>query len=86
MRLMEIDAVGQALIELSEPLRYSGVPYRFVVATPRYLGENLNDLQPGDAAMCSFVGVVNLEPQAEDGSKVTSWRGGLAFIGELQRE
>ena len=75
---------GRALVKLDQPLAYKGVKYQFAVATPRHAGDTLELLCKGGAVFCGFTGVSDEHAVSEKALSTDHWRGGLAFIGNIE--
>jgi hypothetical protein len=75
---------GRALIELDQPISYKGTTCQFAVAVPRHEGKNLEVLDKGGKVFCGFTGVSNEHAVSEAALSTDHWRGGLAFIGDIE--
>lgn len=86
VRLEANAATNDALIELDTVVDQRAFPTRFVVATPRHIGESIEAIERGTVVTCSFTGIS--EEQAFSGYPLDlgSWRGGMAFTGTIARE
>lgn len=74
---------GRALIKLDEAVNYHGSACRYAIASPRHKGNEIGAVQAGKKLVCAFIGIS--EQQAEVSPLDTkNWRGGLAFIGDLE--
>lgn len=78
------DRGGRALIRLGHAIDYRGTSYGFVVAVPRHEGATLAALAEGGRVFCSFTGVSDEHAQSENALSTDHWRGGLAFIGDIE--
>ncbi len=77
---------GQALIRLDEAVTFSGRDWKYLIASPRYQGATLADLQSGGKLIMAFLGVPDDQVSSGDPFDTSRWRGGgLAFTGGLAR-
>lgn len=74
----------RALIRLLNPIAHSGKIYRYVVATPRVKKLRVTSLSKGQSLGCAFIGIDDEQVSAVDPMETSSWRGGLAFIGDIR--
>jgi hypothetical protein len=85
MLKVNIDAQGgRALVKFDQPVAYRGEFYQFAVAAPRHEGSSLKTLQDGGKVFCSFTAVSEEHAQSENALSTEHWRGGLAFIGDIE--
>jgi hypothetical protein len=75
---------GRALIRFDDPINYRGTSYQFAVAAPRHEGDSLKTIDAGGKVYCSFTGVSHEHASSDNPLSTEHWRGGLAFIGDLE--
>lgn len=75
---------GRALIELERSITYQGPDCRFVVASPRHVGEEIASLQLRKSVACAFTGISDAQAESSGVPDTREWRGGLAFIGDIR--
>jgi len=83
-KLAHSEAGGAALIVLDEPIRIGEASYSLAMAQPRHEGRSLLELYEGARVFCSFTGVSESDACSQSPLSDENWRGGLAFIGELE--
>jgi hypothetical protein len=74
---------GSALVQLESPITYRGVCYRHAIATPRFDGQDFSALSSGRSLSCAITGISEQQAQAVDPLDIGDWRGGLAFVGDI---
>jgi hypothetical protein len=74
-----------ALVKLGAPIKHRDVVYEFAVATPRREGQRVDQIVAGTTISASFVGISAEQAESADPFDTSGWRGGLAFIGDIQR-
>lgn len=75
---------GQALIKLRKPISYRGTSCGFLAAVPRHEDGSFKTIQKGCKLFCSFTGIANEAAHFNHDFSTAEWRGGLAFIGDLE--
>jgi hypothetical protein len=75
---------GRALVRFNKTINYRGTSYQYAVAAPRYKGDSLKVVDEGGKVYCSFTGVSDEHASLDDALSTQHWRGGLAFIGDLE--
>jgi hypothetical protein len=75
---------GRALIKFDNPIDYRRTSYQFAVAAPRHEGDSLKAIEAGRKVYCSFTGVSSEHASSDNPLSTEHWRGGLAFIGDLE--
>lgn len=80
------DRGGRGLVRLDQAIEYRGTSCRFVVAAPRHEGDTIATAVSGGKVFCSFTGISDAHAKSDDALSTEHWRGGLAFIGDLQTE
>lgn len=74
---------GRALIELERSIAYRGSDCRFVVASPRHVGDEIASLQLRKSVACAFIGISDAQAASSGVPDTREWRGGVAFIGDI---
>src|SRR5699024_5996653 len=69
---------GRALIELERSIAYRGSDCRFVVASPRHVGEEIASLQLRKSVVCAFTGISDAQAVSSGIPDTREWRGGIA--------
>ena len=82
--LMPSDRGGQALIKLDEPFEYRGTVCRHVIASPRHVGVEMASLSDGKTVLCGVTGISEQQAESSKPFDLSSWRGGVAFIGDVK--
>jgi hypothetical protein len=72
------------LIKLSSPFIFKGITCEFLVASPRLEGTNICELQNGVSVFCGMTRISEQQASSENPLDLSTWRGGLAIIGELE--
>jgi hypothetical protein len=75
---------GAALIKVSHPFNYKNVDCEYFVATPRYQGDSIKVLDSGNALLCGITRISKEMAKSPNPFNLSSWRGGLAIIGEVE--
>jgi hypothetical protein len=75
---------GRALIQLDNTISYKGSAYRYVVASPRHQGREISDLKDHKKVDATLTGIADNQAHSRDALNTSNWRGGLAFIGEIE--
>lgn len=78
------DHGGKALIELNESISFRDSVFRYVVASPRHKGSEIAELRNGKKVFCAMTGVSDEQAESGAAMDINSWRGGAAFIGDIQ--
>jgi len=76
---------GRGLIKLDNSIDYKGSSWRYIVASPRYYGNDIIELHCGTIT-ANFIGITEQQAHQLDpyvALDTSKWRGGLAFDGEL---
>lgn len=71
------------LIRLLKPFVYKGVICEFFIASPRHEGDQVACLANGKSLFC---GMTHIPPEQANSNRpfdLSSWRGGIAVIGNL---
>lgn len=75
-----------ALIQLMRPIFYNEATYNFLVASAlRSNTRKLDELEVGEETLAHFIGISDEQAALETWWDIGSWRGGLAFKGDLKR-
>ena len=85
--LLEIagnESEARALIELDQALSFGGSLWHFVIAAPRHHGDEISTLRSGKKISATFIGVSNEQVESDAAFDTRGWRGGLAFIGDVE--
>jgi hypothetical protein len=83
--LVSVQHGGRALLQLATPIAYRGATYAFAVASPRLPGQGVENIVAGTRLCASLVGITNEQAGSADPFDTSGWRGGLAFIGDIER-
>jgi len=75
---------GRALIKLDSPINYRGSVWRFVVAAPRHQGNEIAALHSAKKVVGAFTGISDQQAESSSPLDTSNWRGGLAFIGDVE--
>jgi hypothetical protein len=75
---------GRALVRLGKPVQYKNSEWSYIVASPRHEGTAIDALQRGESAICAFTGITEAQAASSRPLDTSGWRGGLAFLGELE--
>jgi hypothetical protein len=75
---------GAALIKLNEPFNYRKMNCEYFVATPRYQGSSIRSIAEGKPLLCGITRISKEKAESSNPFDLSSWRGGLAIIGELE--
>lgn len=75
---------GRALVQLEPPVEHRGATYAFAVASPRLQGHGAENVVAGTRMCASLVGISDEQAVSADPFDTSSWRGGLAFIGDIE--
>ncbi len=75
---------GRALIKLDDRIEYRGSVCRYVVAAPRHEGATIAAIQKGEKVFCNFTGISDSQAASSDPLDTSTWRGGVAIIGDLE--
>lgn len=84
LRITHDDCGGKALIELNESISYRDSVCRYVVASPRNKGSEIEDLQNGKKVSCAMTGLSDEQAKSSAAMDISKWRGGVAFIGDVE--
>lgn len=80
----ESDTGGAVLIKLNEPFNYRNVDCEYFVASPRYQGASIRVLATGKPLFCGITRISKEMAKSQNPFDLSSWRGGVAIIGELE--
>lgn len=83
-RLLQTKGEGRVLIKLDSALSYGDSIWHFVIASPRHRGDEIDALQAGKKVMATFIGIPDQQAGSEAVFDTHGWRGGLAFIGDIE--
>jgi hypothetical protein len=75
---------GAALIKLNQPFNYKNVDCEYFVATPRYRGISIRVIASGKPLLCGITRISKEMVKSSNPFDLSSWRGGIAIIGELE--
>lgn len=75
---------GRALIKLDEVLEHGGKCWRYVVVSPRHEGVQIVAIQAGNSVLVACTGVTDSDAESCDEVVPKKWRGGLAFIADME--
>ena len=75
---------GRALIKLDASVNYRGSSWRYVVVSPRHKGNEIAWLQTGKKLLAAVTGIADEQAESSDALNTSTWRGGLAFTGEVE--
>ena len=84
LRMVNDEHGGRALIKLDEVIDYRGSNWRYVVAVPRYQGNDIAALHTGKKVLAAFTGISDQQAESTNALDTSNWRGGLAFIGDIE--
>lgn len=84
LQMTRDDHGGKALIELNESMSYGDSVYRYVVASPRHEGSEIAELQNGKKVFCAITGISDEQAKSSAAMDTSSWRRGVAFIGDIE--
>ncbi len=76
---------GRALLRFDTPIEYRGATYAFAVASPRLDGQGVENFVAGTSTSASLIGISRDQAESSDPFNTSTWRGGLAFIGDIER-
>lgn len=85
MQMADNERGGQALIKLDYAINYHGSIWRYLVAAPRLQGDEIAMLQAGKKIPCAFIGISDQQAESNVPPDRNEWRGGLAFIGDIEQ-
>ena len=71
------------LFRLLDPFVYKGTTCEFFVASPRHEGDRVDKLRNGTSLFCGMTRITSEQAKSTDPFNLTSWRGGIAAIGNL---
>ena len=77
------DSGGKALVRFDHPIRYHGAEYNHAVASPRHEGRNIAEIRAGKSVVCALTAISDEQAQSNNSMDTSTWRGGLAFIGDM---
>jgi hypothetical protein len=75
---------GAALVKLNQPFNYRKMDCEYFVAIPRYQGSSIGDIAEGKPLLCGITRISKERAESSNPFDLSSWRGGLAIIGELE--
>lgn len=75
---------GRILIKLDNAINHQDSVYRHLVAAPRHQGSEITDLHAGIKILCAFTGISDEQAKSSAPLDTSNWRGGLAFVGEVE--
>ena len=84
LRMETSEHGGRALVELEKPIAYLGSDCRFVVASPRHEGEEIASVRRRKSVACAFTGISEADAGLDGVPDTLTWRGGIAFIGDIK--
>ena len=84
-RAVEDEHGGRVLIKLDSPIKYRGLEWQYIVGAPRHRGDRVAALQTGELVMTALTAITAQQAMSDNPFDTTSWRGGLAFVGDLRR-
>jgi hypothetical protein len=82
---MDDEHGGRVLIELDSPINYRGVEWSYLVGVPRHRGDSVSKLQTGESVVSALTGITSRQAISDNPCDTRSWRGGLAFVGDLRQ-
>lgn len=77
----ERDAV---IIKLTTPFDYNNHHYEYLIASPRKANDSFNTLLKGASVFCSVIRLPSDRICSDDPFDTSWWRGGAAFIGDVE--
>ena len=83
LQIEDDDQGGRALIMLDDAVSYHGSTWRYLVAKVRHQGDKITALQSGKKVLSSMIGISEERARSVHPLDTDHWRGGLAFIGDL---
>lgn len=83
LHVADDDQGGRALIMLDDAVNYHGSAWRYLVAKVRHQGDKISALQSGKKVLSSMIGISDERAKSAQPVDTDHWRGGLAFIGDL---
>ncbi len=75
---------GRALVRLDAIVEYGGRGWNYVVVSPRHEGSRIASIQAGNPVLVACTGVTDSEAESYVRVVPETWRGGLAFIADMQ--
>jgi hypothetical protein len=75
---------GRALVRLDDTVEYAGRDWNYVVVSPRHEGSRIASFQNGSPVPVACMGLTDAEAELYGPGVPETWRGGLAFIADLQ--
>jgi hypothetical protein len=80
------DAVGgRGLIRFDKPISYKGLTCTYAVVSPRHVGVDLTAIERGGKVDSGFTCISDEQAGSAAALDTSNWRGGIAFIGDLER-
>jgi len=84
LRLVNDERGGQALVKLDEPFEYGGTVCCYLIASPRHVGAEMATLSAGKTVLCGVTGISEQQAESSNPFDLSTWRGGIAFIGDVK--
>jgi hypothetical protein len=72
------------IIKLITPFDYGGHHYEYLIATPRKADDSFHTLLKGASVFCSVLKLPSDRISSDDPFDTSWWRGGAAFIGDVE--
>lgn len=82
--LLQTRDEGRGLIKLDDAVSYGGSIWHFAIASPRRRGDEVGALQTGKKVAATFIGISDEQAGSADAFDTHDWRGGLAFMGDIE--
>jgi len=82
--LLQMKSEEMALIKLDNAISYGNSIWHFVIASPRRRGDEVGALQAGKKVAATFIGISDQQAGSEAVFDTHGWRGGLAFMGDIE--
>jgi hypothetical protein len=74
------------LVKLDAPFQFRTYDCQFFIASPRHLGDQLDQVARGMPLFCGLTRISTEEARSANPFDLSRWRGGVAIIGELQAQ
>jgi hypothetical protein len=74
---------NKMLIQFVNAIEYKKILIEYLVAQPRYNVDIIEELENGNTPEASFTRISKSDSEKDDPFDLSSWRGGIAFLGTL---
>ena len=78
------DRTTSIAIKLAIPFEYKNTRCEFFIASPRYEGSNFSQLNKGSSIFCGLTRISSEQIASDNPFDLSSWRGGIGLIGEIE--